>query len=199
MQQLVGTYESIGTVNVAVHKGAGYESAVSKSLEMIRHVRPDLIIVMAGVCDITWRNRQTKTTQLRYITESDIVKTVVTAAQESYDLIQSMHKCEISYATITGIDITDYNNRARATMSDSQYHEYCKTTKVTHRYQSLLDNSIIEINRRLIAFNKTHNTATTWTATAVHTYHNRGHHHYYRRLSDGCHPTPATLGYWVSK
>lgn len=192
-------YKDIGTFLVISHSGKGYNAALNASINQIRLTKPERIIVMLGICTITKRDPITKQTFLRSTEVQELVTNVMTEIRNTYQIIQGLHACQVSYATVTGLDIADYNNYRRKFMDEKQYNLYCLTTKTLHPQQVTLDKIILELNRRITAFNQSNNIPTTWTATAIHAYHNKKYHHYYKKLYDGCHPTKATIKYWAKQ
>ena len=119
----------------------------------------------------------------------------MSAAREAIEIINGAIETKISFATLTWLDLPDYNNRSRRTMSVDRYRTYCATTKKIDATQNLLNKSIIAINRQLVALDKDNKIPTTWAVSRVHAYHNKSYHHYYGRLSDGCHTHPDTRQY----
>ena len=199
MQSMLQEYNNIGRIRVDSHPGAGYQQAVSDSLKSINNTEPDLIVVMAGICNITYRSPRTKVTTVRFHTEAEIVEHALAAANEAQRAIKERTGARVSFATITGIDLTDYNNRSRSRMNEHEYNQYCAETKVADPYQDMLNAAVMAINRGLVEINIKEGTQTTWTAGAVHSYFKNTHHHYYRRLRDGCHPHPATARDWAKR
>ena len=141
-----------------VHPGAGYEMAVIKSIPAIRQYKPDLILVFAGICDITWKSKSTKVISLRNRQVVDNVTHVLSAVKSSHDLLRAQGDHRISYATITGVDLVDCNHPLRAMMNGMEYAAYCESTKQCHPDQKLLNASIVEINKKLVKFNKANGT-----------------------------------------
>ena len=197
IQDLLREDDNIGRTLVCSHPGAGYRTAISKSISTIISKDPELIIVMAGICDVTSRNPQSKATSLIHHTEREITEHVMTAAYEANNTIKAISRAKVSFATVTGIDLSDYNNVTRRHMSHQEYEDYCATNKRAHPDQELLDTAILTINRKIIELNIKNNSPTTWTASAVHSYFKNSHHHYYRRLRDGCHAHPRTARDWA--
>ena len=58
-------------VTVLTLSGAGSELAAIKSIETVKILKPKLIIITTGICDLTWRDRNTKITKLRHDTIRD--------------------------------------------------------------------------------------------------------------------------------
>lgn len=199
IQDIMDTLSPNPQAKVLVHPGSGCELAVLKSIITIRDMAPELIVVFCGICDLTWRNKSTKKVNLRYRDATDNVTHVMEAVRSSYDLLRAEGSFRIAYATVTGLDITDYNNARRRHMTDDQYREYCETTKVAHPDQLVLNQAILTINKNIVVFNKRNRTKTVWTAGLVHSYIKKTYHNYYRRLFDGCHPDEKTKNAWAAQ
>ena len=198
LQQIFNLHNTMERHRVLTYRGAGYEMAAIRAYPVISVIKPDLVVVLVGICDLTRRDRVTKITSLRHSTLTENVEHVMEGARSAYDLLRSLGDHLVSFATITGLDLTDYNCPARKHMSEFDYMNYCKE-KVTHPQQCLLNDSVLEINRRLTALNKASATPTVWAVGVVHSYFKNTHHHYYSRLADGCHFDQATKGRWVAQ
>lgn len=190
LQQYLNVHEDIGTVRVLIFKGVGYCEAMSLSVDTIRSFKPTLIIIMLGICDLTRRNKVTMHTWLRFDTVDGSVDYVIDQAHQSLAYLRRLGTYRISYATLTGLDLSSYNTGVQHLSPPKQ---------ALQQAQNTLNTSILEINRRIIELNKTTGLPTTWTASYVHDYFKHQYHHYYRRLSDGCHPTGKTVSYWANQ
>ena len=186
-------------VQVLVHSGAGYELAAIKSLGMIKKLKPGIIIMMAGVCDITWRDRKNKVTRIRYETTQEVVGHVMGTARAAYEILEAMGSHRISFATVTGLNLTDYNFKPRKFMTSEEYDHYARLEKTDHPQQPMLNDSVIEINRQITEMNKKNRVPSTWTSTTVHSYYRKMHHHNYKKLEDGCHPDEDTKDRWATQ
>ena len=182
LEQLLSEREDIEETRVLVHRGAGFIRAVTNSLESIRQLRPGMIMLHAGICDITTRNHRTKKTTLRYGSIQDTVNGVSAALARALDILNGEGYSRVPVATITGLDLNKYNK---------QY----PTPRDTD--QAKLNNAITEVNRMIIDSNKSYNIPTIWAASRVHAYYRGVYHNHYNRLSDGCHPNHDTLIYWA--
>ena len=186
-------------IKVIIHKGAGYELAVIKSLNVIKSTRPDLIIIMAGICDLTWRDKITKITSIRYKNPEETVQHVIDAAKAAYDLLKATNDYKISFATLTGIDLADYNHPPRKNMTSDEYKNYTINQKQPHEDQNTVNKAIIEINRQLTSINQANGIPTAWLAGVVHNYFRGKYHHYYVKLADGCHADERTKIEWAKR
>lgn len=185
------------SVRVITHPGAGLELAVLKSLRAVRDYKPQIIIIAAGVCDLTWKNRANKMINLRHRDVDGNVDHVMSSMKAAYDLIRAEGTHKVTFATLTGVDLADSNNPARRHMNNAQYVEYNMQHKTTHSAQITLNRAILKINKKIGAFNRANNVNTVWLAGLVHAYIKGTYHHYYRRLYDGCHLDDKTKAAWA--
>ena len=199
LQHILNMTATVERFRVLTYRGSGYELAAIRALPIIKAIKPDLIIFFLGICDLTTKCKASGLTSLRYTTQADNVQAVIEAAKASYTLLRSFGEHQISFATLTGIDLADYNYPARKFMSQSEYRRYCTQFKQVHSDQKLLNNSLLEINRQLTAINRYTATPTTWTGGVVHSYFKNAHHHYYKRLIDGCHADSTTKIKWAAQ
>lgn len=186
-------------VRVVMHKGAGYEMSILRSMADIKLLKPKLVIVLSGVCDLTRRERSTRITHLRHNTVGENVEHVIGSAKSALDLLKSMGEHRITLATITGIDLADYNNPTRRHMTADVYRQHCTHEKVTHPQQATLNTAILEINRQITALNQSNATPTVWMGGVVHTHSKRKTYHCYIRLADGCHADEQTKSEWAKQ
>ena len=197
MKQELEGIPNTGHIQIHVHPGAGITKTVNAAINTIVEYQPDLVVIMAGICDITKRDRQTKKISLRFSDVNSMEESVMAAVCTAYGTIRDKIKTLVSISTITGLDLTDSNNRLRRHMDQEEYLRYTKERKEVHPDQSKLNNVITRLNKKMTAFNQANGTPTTWTAEIVHPCLRRRHRFYYWRLSDGCHPTPNTRRRWA--
>ena len=188
----------VSDVKVIACPGAGILESLEKTMCHILRGKP--VVIMSGICDITQRNKHTKEVTLRWQVIRDsraATDSIMTKIRHAHDRIREKSDTRISVATITGVDLTDINNRDRRQMTEREYRQYVQTHKTKHPNQDVLDNLITELNRKITAFNENNGTPTTWTAEVVHPYQRGRHRAYYGRLADGCHPGMETRRRWA--
>lgn len=186
-----------GELYVLRHSGATILDAVLGSLTQIEETMPDFVIVMAGICNVTNKNKCTKYISLKTGSNDEIIGQLMEQVNEAYKAIRSVSLAIVSHATIVGVDLSDCNNKDRRYMTDKLYKSFCEDTKVVHPDQERLNDIVLAVNRRLTDINALHMAPTVWMASGVHTYFAHKYHHRYARLKDGCHPTDKTLNYWA--
>ena len=103
-------------VEVLATEGAGCELAANKAHAAIVRQKPARIILMTGICDLTWRDKRSKVTKLRYSEVKECVDRVMEAIRAACEILDNMGNHKVSIATITGIDLADYNLKKRRHM-----------------------------------------------------------------------------------
>lgn len=199
LQELLSKLKPLVPIKVLTHPGSGAELAVLKSVPFIIDSKPDLVLMLTGICDLTWKHRHTKHIGLRHSKVEDNVSHVMEAISSAYDLLMSQGVKQISFATITGADLVDCNHSPRRHMTAKDYLDYCATTKGVDVSQSTLNDSVLLINKKIVIFNRNNSVRTTWLAGLVHSYYKNKYHHCYKRLIDGCHPDPKTKEAWAAQ
>ena len=199
LQLLLNECKTQEKYRVLTYRGTGLEMAAIRAIPFIKAIKPDLVIIFAGICDLTHRSKATKVTSLRHTSIITNVAHVLDAAKTASDLLHALGNHLISFATLTGLYLEDYNNPSRKHMSPDQYGSYCTEDKCVNPGQLVINESVKEINRKLTALNKANATPTVWTGGVVHSYFKNTHHHYYSRLSDGCHASNNTKDKWVAQ
>lgn len=175
-------YSDIGTVKVEDHRGAGVEAAMVYSRQTLLDLKPDLVVVLAGICDITKKVRYTRVISLRLQDVGAVVDTVIAAMGRALTTLKRHAFNKTSVATITGVDLGRCNN---------------KPVGQKGPLQDVLNASVIEINRKIIDLSKAQGIPTTWAASSVHAYQRGTHHYLYHKLHDRCHPKTTTVTYWA--
>ena len=196
MAPLLEATTDIGAVEIMIHPGATILEAADRSLSAANKCL-DLIVVMAGICSITKKDQRTKMISLRYTTLGSVVEAVMDDIVKAHAHICRVTTTPISFATITGADLTDVNNKHRKRMTTLEYRNYVDCYKKVHTEQPLLDAAVHLVNKQITAFNNKNGTPTTWMAEVVHPYLRGKHRSYYTRLADGCHPTDNTRKRWA--
>ena len=202
LQEHLNLIDGIGETIVLYYPGAKAVTAVKRALENVNmngDLHQRLVILMVGICNATQKEKSTGNVSLSLQSEGQIVEEVYSALEKAYKILLEAGLEQISVATLTGLDLEDYNCKARKQMDEAEYQTYCESTKHHRADQSVLNNAIIQINRLITGLNRNNNVPTTWTGSVVHSYFRGTYHHYYRKLQDGCHPSVNTSQEWAKK
>lgn len=144
-------------VQVFVWRGKGIAGAVKATSKQLIWIAPSLIIVSAGICDITQLDRISR--QISMADEN--VEETVTRYDGLMDIVRhhltvflTERPFKVVFCEVIGADIAKYNNQ-----------------ETEHPQQQQLNDTILRINARIAAFNKENSVPTPWTAKIVH--HNK--------------------------
>lgn len=165
-------------VKVLAYKGKGILDAVKLAMPKLVWWAPKIIVVMNGLCDLTYKDRITKKVSLRHQTVDEAVVNHV----ESMDFARHylyIHlieaPCHLVFAHIVGMDLKKYNRGS-----------------VHSHQQNMLDESITAINIAVNRFNEQHDAIAPWVARDIHR-NTKGKKitRYQRLCEDGIHLTEA--------
>lgn len=172
-------------IKVIIRKGRGMTQAVIESTNKLMWTRPDQIVVLAGICDITRKDRITKMVSLQD-SDADLILGRIDNSLGEIEHHLSLKLTERSYTVtfcpITGMDIAKYNGLV-----------------AEHPDQENLDRIIVEVNKAIIARNSMNHVVTPWTASEVH-YNKKGGRkktRYYKLASDGLHLSDTLKEKWA--
>ena len=176
---------------VKSHRGADIEFSTYLSLGDIYTERPDLIIIMSGICQITKKVGKNKF-QLRKKSAQKIVddymrSVIITRDMISYYCEQREIKCPgICFTTQTGADLKRQNKMKG---------------RKKHPDQRKLNRIIYEINKCVVYINRKSGPPTIWLSKYTHRYHSKvgRYHSGYKTLKDGVHPKLKLVKYWAKE
>lgn len=157
---------------------------------IILSLKPKLIYLMNGICDITYiRTREPWTVALRSLNIPTIINNYMSTLDMTYSQIYSLnsrlgYKPMILPVTQTGLDFGRYNNYPDELLSPEQ---------------RILDGALDQINRNIITLHKSMGLSPPILASAVHM-RCRGKVRFARdKLEDGCHPTKDLCRVWARR
>lgn len=157
---------------------------------IVKELKPKIIIVMNGICDVTYirtyqpwtiamRDRSVSNTLHNYMIQVDNVHS------HFYNLSEVIgHKPMIVFSTLTGIDIGHYNGYPSDLISPEQQP---------------LNDAILAINRNIIALNKSMGIVTPMIGSEVHKRCRGRYRLATTKLWDGCHPTDELSARWAER
>lgn len=157
---------------------------MGRSESLIRKVRPDKVILLAGIYDITAKDGQSAQISLQHTSVNYAVQLVLDQIHEAIKSVCSICNAKVSVTTVTGVDLADCNYFQRRRMNNNQHSHYVKTIKQVHHDQSKLNEIIMSLNRMIVSINSQTNTPIVWAASAVHPHSGKTYSHYYGKLRD---------------
>ena len=179
---------------------AGLVMVATKFLSEMINLKPEYVIIGAGICEVTLKSKASKKYSVKCMDIDEATELYVEAMEETKNLIQDvLPDTKVIFNPVTGVDLEDYNTKARNGLTGDElryYHE----NKSIHPMQEILNNSVISINKKIVKFNYANKVATPWSAGLVHK-HDKGekYHHHYQYLADGCHLLDECQEFWASK
>lgn len=174
------------SVKVLVWKGRGVTEAVKESKQQLIWMAPDVVIVLAGICDLTSKNRNLKMVSLSFESVDEAVN-MFTCAMDIINHFLNINlvekKFKLSFGQVVGMDIGVYNHLEHP-----------------HPLQSLLDEAVIRINNEIATRNSGEGVATPWVANEVHHNRKKGQKitRYQRLADDGLHLTSELKQRWAT-
>ena len=174
--------------------------AATTFLSDIIATKPDYVIISAGICEVTLKNNISKKYTVRFTDPEESVQSFKDAMVETKNLINNVSpSTKVIFNPITGVDLEDYNTKARIGLTGEDLRRYQKS-KCPHPMQGILNEAVIKINREIAAYNYVNKVATPWSASLVHKRDGKDrYYHHYQYLSDGCHLLPELINFWANK
>lgn len=174
------------TIKVFVKKGCGIAQAVRETSKSLVWMAPDIIIVLAGICDVTQLNRSQWTVSLQ---DEDINCTIdgivgcMDATRHHLSIVLTEKPHRIIFGHIVGMDIAKFNR-----------------SEQKHPQQDTLDEMITQVNHHITAFNKENAMLTPWTSQDIHRNKKGGRKttRYYKLAEDGLHLSNEIREKWAA-
>lgn len=173
---------------LAYYPGATIMEALIKSEYLIKNKNWSQIYCMAGLCDVTEKNKTSRIVSMKNQNSSHLVSSYINTLHEAYSMIKQLSphadtvKC--IFCPVTGMNFSSYNRRLHHPDDISA--------------QVVLNETIPLLNTEIVKFNNSINSLTPWTSRIIHRRHRRSYINYYEKLaSDGCHLSPPVCRHWA--
>lgn len=165
---------------VSVHSGAKLRHVAAQALQIIPRFHPDNILLMAGINDITCRNRHTRRVHLISNSPADLINHLILELNRAKSLIlNSYPNVRVVLGGIIGINLNAYNRYPGIS-----------------RMQWVVDNTITAINSYIRQVNHDSGVPHPRLVSKVHAWRQGFRHNIYNRLRDGLHPSDLVLEAW---
>lgn len=142
---------------VFVWRGRGIAGAVKETSKQLVWMAPTYIIVTAGICDITYLDRNSRQISMTDTSPEEAIQRydgLMDTIRHHLSIFLTEKPFKVVFCELIGADIAKYNG---------QVH--------THHQQEQLEETILGINTKIAAFNKGNRVPTPWIAKTVH--HNK--------------------------
>lgn len=169
--------------HVASFPGATLSRLVCKAPDLIYRLKPNTVIFLGGINDLTMLDRSTKTVTLRFSTPEIYIKhisdTILAAGILFY---REFPDINFVFGGLIGIDISTYNK--------------CPCDPAA---QELVNRSIIGVNRKIKELNEAAGVPHVYFSAKVHRWEKGICIHRYHLLFDGLHLRFGVLKFWVQQ
>lgn len=186
LQQVINDQVRPGyDIRVLVYPGKGLVSAVCEAESKIFWWQPDQVYIVAGICDVTKKDKRTHKISLREtnpLLAISLYRFHIEAIRNSLTVKLGNDDCKIIFGQLVGANIAGYNG--------TRYPDQ----------QQELQNEIVEgINLEIVAQNTSQGLVTPWIARTIHKNARDGRkiHRYHKLASDGIHLTQDLREIWA--
>lgn len=154
LEELGRTEHKNLNIQVFVWKGRGIVEATKQTSKQLIWMAPRLILIFAGICDVTELDRDTWTIRMadenseetvsRFDGQMDIIRhhLRIFLTEKAWDL---------AFCELIGADMSKHNN-----------------LDYPHPQQEQMEETIRAINAKITAFNASNSVPTPWTAKEIH-------------------------------
>lgn len=169
------------SILVSHHSGATLYDVATHAINIVRRFQPDLILLIAGINDMTVLNRRNRQVRLISNSRAAIINYLIHRINLAKSMILSACPyVKVAVGGILGIDLNTYNRRHG-----------------TSPYQHIVDDSITAINAYIRQMNHDAGLPHPRLTTKVHTWRRGRRRNAYSRLRDGLHPNNLILESWA--
>lgn len=143
---------------VRYYPGAGINDCVSKSHDILHSKAWTQVYCLAGICDLTMKDPNARLLSLRYHDSLLAMTSYLNILKSGFETIAGTSSMVVKpkciFAPLTGINLSAYNKR------ESHHDDVIN--------QTILNDTISQINSEIILFNTDHGFFTPWTSRIVH-------------------------------
>lgn len=166
---------------VSFHSGANLHFIAQRAIDIIGRYRPDVILILAGINDITILNRITRRVSLISTSTGVIIDHLITRINQAKSMISAVSPTtKVVIGGILGINLNVYNRRLGVSP-----------------LQHVVDNAITAVNSYIRQLNHDSEVPHPRITSKVHTWRHGKRKNFYSRLHDGLHPNNLVLESWA--
>lgn len=166
---------------VSFHSGATLHFVAMRAIDIIARYSPDIILIMAGINDITVLNRHTRRISLISTSTGVVINHLISRINQAKSLIAAASpSTKIVIGGITGVNLNVYNR--------------CLGVSPL---QPVVDNVITAVNSYIHQLNHDSQVPHPRLTSKVHTWRRGKRKIVYSRLHDGPHPNNLVLESWA--
>lgn len=186
---------------VSFYPGGGMVVSSLNALPLIASYKPDIVTIAASICDVTMKIRYSSND--RFGIKYRAIEEATTHFEEQlyrshFNISTDFPNMKVNYATLIGVDLTDYNFKGLKHMSTVERNKYI-SQKVRHQDQDQLDMYVKTFNNIIAKLNRTRNVPTPWASNIIHKWYSGKPRTSYNLLTDGCHFSQKVKTEWAKK
>lgn len=174
-------------IRVLVSPGKGLVAAVCEAESKLFWWQPEQVYIIAGICDVTKKNKHTNRVSLREtnpLLAVSLYKFHMESIRESLTTKLGNDDCTVVFGELVGMNIAGFNG-----------------TRYPDQQQSLLNEIVEQVNMEIVAQNTSRELVTPWIARTVHKNRRDGRkiHRYHKLATDGVHLTQDLKEMWAQE
>lgn len=168
-------------LRVLFYPGAKLTEVVLRSMSSIYAVKPNQIIYLAGINDLTVLNQITRKVSLRFRHLDEFLEHLMAIFKSTRDLLANeFPQMKVIFGGIIGTDMAKFNH-----------------TSYRSPDQDKLNSFILEANQMIRANNLENGVPHVYFTAKVHKWYSGNCQHRYHLLYDGLHPGPVVIDHWL--
>lgn len=166
---------------ISFHSGAKLYDVAQEAIRIIPRFNPDIIVLMAGINDMTVLDRQTRQVHLKSTSRSYLIHHLIKEINQAKSAILAMFpNVIVTIGGIMGLEVNTYNRR-------------CGTSP----WQFVVDDTIIAVNSYIRQVNRDSGIPHPRLTSKIHVWKRGIRRCLYQRLYDGLHPNDLVLRAWA--
>lgn len=174
--------KSLDNIGVFTYAGCKLSDIAVRSMKEITAYRPQMVVYMGGIVDLTKKNPVAKTLYVRQDNIAKMTEEMMQIMNSIRCLLKSAFpKMIVIFGGVCGCDMNMYMRKPGIAID-----------------QHLLDSSVLELNRCIRHNNMLAEVPHPYFTSKVHKWISGRCHHRYHLLFDGLHPSDIILRQWVN-
>lgn len=167
-------------IRLKVYRGARIMFVAHRASDLIDSLAPVTVLIAAGINDLTYKDKGTKTTNVRFMDAFDLANYVIRQILIARSMLIRQHpNVRLAFGGINGIQLNKYNGL-------DGYSES----------QGIIDEAIMQINAYIRLLNQVARVYPPRLTFKVHTWY-KGRNNNYHLLRDGLHFGHIVTRYWL--
>lgn len=166
---------------ISFHSGAKLMNVAYEALKIIPRFKPEIILLMAGVNDLTTLNGRTRRVSLISTSRSYLIHHLITEINRAKStILAAFPTVKVVIGGILGFDMNTYNRLPG-----------------TYYWQYVIDDTITAVNSYICQINRDSGFPHPRLTSKIHTWRRGIRKCVYHRLYDGLHPNELVLRAWA--